>query len=101
MPDVPTTTEAGFPRLLSAFWLGVVAPAGTPRAIVEKLNVAFRDAGRSDEVRTRLATLGAEPKSGTPEEFGKLIADELALWSPCGVRQPASRWNEETDNDER
>jgi tripartite-type tricarboxylate transporter receptor subunit TctC len=81
LPDIPTTTEAGFPRLLSAFWLGVVAPAGTPRAIVEKLNIAFRDAGRSDEVRTRLATLGAEPKSGTPEEFGKLIGDELALWT--------------------
>jgi tripartite-type tricarboxylate transporter receptor subunit TctC len=81
LPDIPTTTEAGFPRLVSSFWLGVVAPAGVPRPIIDKLNAAFRDAGRSDEVRTRLARLGADPVSGTPEQFGKLIADELALWT--------------------
>ena len=43
LPDVPTTAEAGYPKLLAPFWLGVVAPAGTPPDIVNKLNAAFRD----------------------------------------------------------
>ena len=80
LPDVPTTVEAGYPKLVSPFWLGVVAPAGTPPAIVAKLNAAFREALGAPETRDRLANFGAEAKIGTPEEFGKLIANELALW---------------------
>ena len=80
LPDVPTTAEAGYPKLSSPFWLGVVAPAGTPPAIVAKLNAAFREALGAPETRDRLANFGAEAKIGTPEEFGKLIANELALW---------------------
>jgi len=79
LPDVPTTVEAGYPKLVSAFWLGVVAPAGTPPAIVAKLNARSakrsprRNAGQAGELRRR-------GKIGTPEAFGKQIADELALW---------------------
>ena len=80
LPNVPTTVEAGYPKLVSPFWLGVVAPAGTPPAIVAKLNAAFREALGAPETRDRLANFGAEAKIGTPEEFGKLIANELALW---------------------
>jgi tripartite-type tricarboxylate transporter receptor subunit TctC len=80
LPDVPTTVEAGYPKLVSPFWLGVVAPAGTPPAIVAKLNAAFRETLAAPETRDRLANFGAEAKIGTPEAFGKLIADELALW---------------------
>ena len=80
LPDVPTTIEAGYPKLVSPFWLGVVAPAGTPPAIVAKLNAAFREALGAPETRDRLANFGAEAKIGTPEAFGNLIADELALW---------------------
>ena len=80
LPDVPTTVEAGYPKLVSPFWLGVVAPAGTPPAIVAKLNAAFRETLVAPETRDRLANFGAEAKIGTPEAFGKLIADELALW---------------------
>ena len=80
LPDVPTTAEAGYPKLSSPFWLGVVAPAGTPPAIVAKLNAAFREALGAPETRERLANFGAEAKIGTPEAFGKLIANELALW---------------------
>jgi tripartite-type tricarboxylate transporter receptor subunit TctC len=80
LPNVPTTIEAGYPKLVSPFWLGVVAPAGTPPAIVAKLNAAFREALAAPETRERLANFGAEAKIGTPEAFGKLIADELALW---------------------
>ena len=81
LPDVPTTAEAGYPKMLAPFWLGVVAPAGTPPAIVNKLNAAFRDSLAPPETRARLANLGAEIKIGTPAEFGKMLADELARWT--------------------
>ena len=81
LPNVPTVVEAGFPKLQSPFWLGVVAPAGTPPDIVTKLNAAFRDSMAPPETRALLAKLGADIKIGTPAEFGKMLAGELALWS--------------------
>ena len=57
-----------------------VASAGTPPAIVAKLNAAFRETLTAPETRDRLANFGAEAKMSTPEAFGKLIADEFALW---------------------
>jgi tripartite-type tricarboxylate transporter receptor subunit TctC len=81
LPDVPTVIEAGFPKLEATFWLGVVAPAGTPPAIVNKLNAAFRESLAPPETRARLDALGADIKIGTPAEFGKLLADELAKWT--------------------
>jgi tripartite-type tricarboxylate transporter receptor subunit TctC len=80
LPEVPTTAEVGYPKLLAPFWLGVVAPAGTPPAIVDKLNAAFRDSLTQPETRARLANLGAEVKIGTPAAFGTMLADELAQW---------------------
>jgi len=77
---VPTTREAGYPKFNAPFWLGVVAPAGTPPAIIAKLNAAFRETLAAPETRERLANFGATAKMSTPEAFGKLIADELALW---------------------
>jgi tripartite-type tricarboxylate transporter receptor subunit TctC len=67
--------------LQSPFWLGVVAPAGTPPAIVDKLNAALRESLALPRTRELLANLGAEIKIGTPAEFGKLLADELAKWT--------------------
>jgi len=81
LPNVPTVVEAGFPKLQSPFWLAVVAPAGTPPAIIDKLNHAFRDALTAPETRTRLEALGAEVKTGTPEDLGKMLANELAQWT--------------------
>jgi tripartite-type tricarboxylate transporter receptor subunit TctC len=81
LPNVPTTGEAGYAKLNSPFWLGVVAPAGTPPDIVKKLNTAFRESLAPQETRARLATLGADIKIGTPEEFGKMLAEERALWT--------------------
>jgi tripartite-type tricarboxylate transporter receptor subunit TctC len=81
LPDVPATIEAGYPKLISTYWLGVVAPAGTPEAIVLRLNAAFRDSIDSPETRARLSSLSADVKTGSPAEFGKLIAEELAMWS--------------------
>jgi tripartite-type tricarboxylate transporter receptor subunit TctC len=81
LPNIPTATEAGYPKMLTPFWLGVVAPAGTPQAIIDKLNAAFRESVAPAETRARLDALGAEIKVGTPAEFGKMLADELALWT--------------------
>jgi tripartite-type tricarboxylate transporter receptor subunit TctC len=81
LPGVPTTPEAGYSKLQSPFWLGVVAPAGTPADIVDKLNAAFRESLAPPETRALLATLGADIKIGTPQEFGKLLAKEYALWA--------------------
>ena len=75
LPDVPTAMEAGFPKLQSPFWLGVVAPAGTPPAIIDKLNAAFRESLAPPETRALLAKLGADIKIGTP----------------AGIRQDARR----------
>jgi tripartite-type tricarboxylate transporter receptor subunit TctC len=81
LPDVPTTREAGYPKLVAAFWLGVVAPAGTPAAIIDKLNAALGQSISAAETRARLAALGAEIKTGTPQDFGRMLAEELALWT--------------------
>ena len=81
MPNVPTVAEAGSPKLQSTFWLGVVAPAGTPSEIVNKLNAALRESLEPAETRARLANLSADIAIGTPAEFGKMLADELALWT--------------------
>jgi tripartite-type tricarboxylate transporter receptor subunit TctC len=80
MPDVPTTAELGYPKINSPFWLGVVAPAGTPPEIIAKLNAAFRETLNDPATRARLDTLGAEIRIDTPETFGKMIEDQLALW---------------------
>jgi tripartite-type tricarboxylate transporter receptor subunit TctC len=81
LPDVPTVGEAGYPKLNSTFWLGVVAPAGTPDDIISKLNAAFRDSLAPAETRARLDNLGAQIKVDTPQAFGKMLADELARWT--------------------
>lgn len=81
LPDVPTVVEVGYPKLQAPFWLGVVAPAGTPRDVINKLNAAFHESLKPPETRARLATLGADIKIGTPAEFEKMLAEELALWT--------------------
>ena len=81
LPDVPTMVEAGYPKLKSPFWLGAVAPAGTPPEIIAKLNAAFRESLAPAETRARLGTLGVEIRVGTPAEFGKFLGDELAQWT--------------------
>jgi tripartite-type tricarboxylate transporter receptor subunit TctC len=81
LPQVPTVVEAGFPYLVSPFWLAVVAPAATPRDIIAKLNGAFRQAFAVPELRAWLDALDAEVKIGTPEDLDKMLAGERAKWS--------------------
>ena len=66
LPDLPTVAEAGFPGFEAAQRYGLIAPAGTPPAIIAKLNAALHEALTSDEVKARIATEGADPIPGTP-----------------------------------
>jgi tripartite-type tricarboxylate transporter receptor subunit TctC len=81
LPDVPTMAESGLPELSLTVWNGVVAPAGTPEAIVSKLNAAVNDGLKSREIRAALIKLGSEPLIGSPQEFAVFIASEAKKWS--------------------
>jgi tripartite-type tricarboxylate transporter receptor subunit TctC len=84
LPDVPTLDESGAQSGLKGFeangWYGIVAPAGTPPAILRRLNSEVRRAMGSSELRARLDAEGAIPAGGTPEEFGAFIASEIRRW---------------------
>jgi tripartite-type tricarboxylate transporter receptor subunit TctC len=80
-PDLPTVAESGVPGFEAVLRYGLVAPAGTPRAVIDRLNKALQTALASEEVRSRLAIEGAEPLPGTPEEYAADIDREEALWS--------------------
>lgn len=81
LPDVPTVAEAGVPGYQVTSWNGVAAPAGTPKAIVDRLNKAVVDAVNAADTRQRFQELGAEARSSTPEEFRKFFAGEIAKWA--------------------
>jgi tripartite-type tricarboxylate transporter receptor subunit TctC len=81
LPDVPTVAESGLPGFDVALRYGLVAPAGTPRTIIDRLNKDLRAALASEEVVRRLATDGAEPLSSTPEEYAADIDREETKWS--------------------
>ncbi len=80
-PDVPTMVEAGVPGYSAGIWMGLLAPAGTPPEVVEKLARAANDALRSGDVATPMRTQGVDLKGGTPAEFGRFIDDELNKWA--------------------
>ena len=80
-PDVPTVAETGLPPFESGSWSGLLAPAGTPPAIIQRLNAETKRGADTKEMRDVMATQGGEVVWGTPEEFGKLIADEAVKWS--------------------
>ena len=76
LPDVPTIAEAGYPDAETIFWVAMLAPAKTPRDIVAKLNAEVNRALQSPEMKERLAKLGTEPMSMTPEQVDRFVADE-------------------------
>ena len=80
LPELVTVTESGFPGFEAAQRYGLVAPAGTPPAIVARLNAALREALSADEVKARIAAEGAEPIPGSPEEYEKDIDSEATKW---------------------
>jgi len=80
-PDIPTVAEQGLPGFEAVLHYGIVAPAGTPRPIVDKLNAALRGALTDDKVKKHIATEGAEPLPTTPDEYAADIDREETKWS--------------------
>ncbi len=80
-PELPTIAESGLPGFEMSAWDGIFAPAGTPRAIVDRLNAAIRVALEDPEVKESLVSRGAQPVPGPPEDLAHLVASEGAKWA--------------------
>lgn len=80
LPNVPTVEEAGLPGLITSAWFAFVAPKGTPKAIVDKLNGVIVAALRDPEIKKKLNDLGADPMPMTPEAFKTFISAEVVRW---------------------
>ncbi len=80
LPDVPTTAEAGYPGVLFTSWTGLFAPAGTPRAIVDQINLAVQQSLAKPDVVKAIVDSGATPVRNTPEAFEAFVRNEVAKW---------------------
>jgi tripartite-type tricarboxylate transporter receptor subunit TctC len=80
LPDVPTMIESGIPDFVAGSWIGIMAPAGTPAAIVEKLNAAVNAGLRRPNLQARLKQLAAVTHPGTPQDFAAFMATENPKW---------------------
>jgi tripartite-type tricarboxylate transporter receptor subunit TctC len=81
LPDVPTMAEAGMPDFDTGLWIGLLAPAGTPRPLIETLAGAARQAMHAPDVIEMLRKEGYEPLDAGPDEFAAFIRSEIARWS--------------------
>ncbi len=90
IPDVPTFIEQGYKEFVMGNWTGIVAPAGTPKPVLNKLAAEVTRIIRSPEISKRLIDQGVEPLGGTPEEFGKLIRAETARFGKA-VRESGAK----------
>jgi tripartite-type tricarboxylate transporter receptor subunit TctC len=81
LPEVPTLNEAGVPGYDAVIWLGIMAPAGTPRAIVDRLNAEITKAVNSPELKKSWADQGAVPMTMTPDEFGRFMREDIEKWA--------------------
>ncbi|MEO7254778.1 MAG: tripartite tricarboxylate transporter substrate binding protein, partial [Casimicrobium sp.] len=81
LPNVPTIAESGVPGFEATSWFGVLAPAGTPKDIVDKLSHAIANALQTPEMKGRLAAQGAEAVGNTPEQFAAHIKSEIDKWA--------------------
>lgn len=90
LPDVPTVEEAGLPGYEATIWLGLMAPAGTPKPIIDKLNAAINVAIMRPEIVKLWADQGATPMSMTPEEFDKYLRSDIVKWAEV-VKQFADK----------
>jgi tripartite-type tricarboxylate transporter receptor subunit TctC len=80
-PDLPTVAESGAPRLEAIQWVGLLAAAGTPKPIVDRLNAEVNRALRDRDLIAKLAVQGIHPAGGTPEDFQKVISAEIRQWT--------------------
>jgi tripartite-type tricarboxylate transporter receptor subunit TctC len=81
MPDLPTMAEAGVPGVVGFYWNGVLAPAGTPQLIIDRLNTVINDGLRTREGQASITRLGMEPRLGSLQDFARLIAQEHQYWA--------------------
>ncbi len=81
LPDVPTLAESALPGFNSISWLGLLAPAGTPNDIVDKIAADVRAVLAEEAVKTRFVALGGVPRGSTPQEFAKMIGDDRARYA--------------------
>ena len=81
LPQVPTFTEAGLPGFDVKFWHGVLAPAGTPKAIIDKLSAEIARILNMADIKEKLASQGATPFVSTPEQFGALMKADYARYA--------------------
>lgn len=89
-PDLPTVAESGLPGFETGSWQGLVAPAGTPRKVVDQVNAELRRILALPDMRQRLAAQGTEVRAGTPEALGTFMQKEIARWAEV-VRQVGLR----------
>jgi tripartite-type tricarboxylate transporter receptor subunit TctC len=81
LPQVPTVSEAGVPGYATASWYGLLAPAGTPRPVVDRLYREFNKILDTRDLREKLVAEGSDPIGNSPREFGEYIKSELARWA--------------------
>jgi tripartite-type tricarboxylate transporter receptor subunit TctC len=81
LPNVPTASEAGVPGYEATIWLGLMAPAGTPKPIIDRLNAAINEAVKRPEIVKLWAEQGAVPMSMTSEEFDKYLRGDIVKWA--------------------
>jgi tripartite-type tricarboxylate transporter receptor subunit TctC len=86
MPNVPTMPELGYPAINSGAWVAILAPLGTPAAIIAKLNRATNDALKSTAMKEPLARLGAQPRGGSPDDLARHMKAEHEKWGPIVAR---------------
>jgi tripartite-type tricarboxylate transporter receptor subunit TctC len=91
LPDLPTVAESGYPGYRAVTWNGLMAPAGTPKEIVDKIAGEIARAGKDRKFVERLSSFGADPSGIAPAEFAALIASDIKLWAEAvaiaGIRQ--------------
>ena len=80
-PNLPTVSESGLPGFEGTTWFSLLAPAGTPREIITRLNTVLAEIAQTQDMRDRLAEQGAEPQGGTPEQIANYLASETVKWA--------------------
>ena len=78
---MPTAGESGLPGFEADFWIGLFAPAGTPRPVIARLNAEINKIITSDAMKERFSTIGVDPLAGTPEQFGEILVKDVDRWS--------------------
>ena len=81
MPEIPTVSEAGVPGYDAVIWLGVMAPAGTPKPIVDRLNAEIQKVLAQPDVKADFAKQGAVPMQMSADDFGKFLAQDIEKWA--------------------